>query len=173
MSNGAISLEASVRTCDVNVGEANRIQSDRFLNPNNMVCIPWNGLNNKGQEVCPDSYYTKTGGCNSAEDRVMVENAQRPKYSNYVTLNTQGISGHIYGNVSAQHQSLDRQKWLDQKNSQIPNFGKQWGANVEYSKCGINAYEKGMAQLSQAQRNQGALNNGYMSHQNKSCSGGW
>ena len=81
-----MSLEKSVRTCDVNVGEANRIQSDRFFNPQNMVCIPWNGLNNKGQEVCPDSFWTKTPGCDSSEDRVMVENAQRPKYMNYVTL---------------------------------------------------------------------------------------
>lgn len=49
----SISLEKSVRTCSVNTGEANRIQSDRFFNPQNMVCIPWNGLNNKGQEVSP------------------------------------------------------------------------------------------------------------------------
>ena len=98
----AMSLEKSVRSCSVNVGESNRIQSDRFFNPSNMVCIPWNGLNNKGQLVSPDSFYTKTPGCDSAEDRVMVENAQRPNYMSYVTLGAQGIQGNIYGNMDAQ-----------------------------------------------------------------------
>ena len=73
----SISLEKSVRSCSVNVGEANRIQTDRFFNPSNMVCIPWNGINNKGQEVSPDTFYTKSAGCDSAEDRVMVENSLR------------------------------------------------------------------------------------------------
>ena len=50
----SLSLNASIRTCKVEAGEAVRIESDRFLNPNNMVCIPWNGYNNKGQAVCAD-----------------------------------------------------------------------------------------------------------------------
>lgn len=178
MSGGAISLESSVRTCDVNVGEANRIQSDRFFNPNNMVCIPWNGINNKGQEVCPDSYYTKTPGCDSAEDRVMVENSQRPKYVNYITLSSQGIDGHIYGNVEAATQTAGRQKWLDSRDNNkfyggSGNFGKQWGANVEYSQCGINAYEKAQAQIAQAGRNQAAMQNGYQSYSNRNHAGGY
>lgn len=175
---GAISLEASVRTCDVNVGEANRIQSDRFFNPNNMVCVPWNGVNNKGQEVCPDSFYTKTPGCDSAEDRVMVENAQRPKYINYVTLSAAGIGGHIYGNVSAAQQTQARQKWLNTRDNNkfyggSGNFGTQWGANVQYSKCGLEAYERGQAQLAQAQRNTASMQHGYQTHQNRQASGGW
>lgn len=167
---GAISLEKSVRTCDVNVGEAPRIQSDRIFNPNNMVCIPWNGINNKGQEVCPDSFYTKTPGCDSAEDRVMVENeVTRPKYMSYVTLGAEGISGHIYGNESAYVNSIGRDKFDYSRNNNKfygggPNFGKQWGANVEFNGCSVGAYERGMAQLAQNERKETFLNNGYKSY---------
>lgn len=160
MSGGAISLEKSVRTCDVNVGEANRIQSDRFFNPMNMVCIPWNGLNSKGQEVCPDSWWTKTPGCDSAEDRVMVENAQRPKYINYVTLGAQGIDGHIYGNADAAINSVGRTKFDHSRDRITGNFGTQWGANVQYQGCSVNAYERGMAQLNEQLRQQNSLQNG-------------
>lgn len=159
MSGGAISLEKSVRTCDVNVGEANRIQSDRFFNPQNMVCIPWNGLNNKGQEVCPDSFYTKTPGCDSAEDRVMVENALRPKYFNYVTLGAQGVAGHIYGNVDAQTNAIARTKFDSSRNKISGNFGLDWGAEVRYTGCSIGAYERGMAQMNQQMRGQNFLQN--------------
>lgn len=160
MSGGAISLEKSVRTCDVNVGEANRIQSDRFFNPQNMVCIPWNGLDNEGREVCPDSFNTKTAGCDSAEDRVMVENAQRPKYMNYVTLGAQGIAGHIYGNEEATRQTAARYKFDKSRDNLSGNFGLQWGANVDYQGCSIGAYERGMAQMNQQLRQQNFMQNG-------------
>lgn len=179
MSGGAISLESSVRTCDVNVGEANRIQSDRFFNPSNMVCIPWNGLNNKGQEVCPDSHFTKTAGCDSAEDRVMVENNHRPKYSSYVTLSASGINGGIYGNETALKNSNARSKMLDK----IPvggthyggtgQFGNDFGANINYHGCSVGAYERAQAQMAQASRNQATMNNGYESYVNRRTAGGF
>lgn len=171
MSGGAISLEKSVRTCDVNVGEANRIQSDRFFNPNNMVCIPWNGLNNKGQEVCPDSWYTKTPGCDSAEDRVMVENSLRPKYFNYVTLGAQGVAGHIYGNVAASVNSAGRTKFDDSRNKITGNFGKDFGSTVQYQGCSINAYERNMAQLDQQLRSQNAMQNGFITNSYRKIAG--
>lgn len=160
----ALSLEKSVRSCDVNVGEANRLQSDRFFNPQNMVCIPWNGLNNKGQEVCPDSFYTKTAGCDSAEDRVMVENSQRPKYMNYVTLGAQGIQGDIYGNVDAQVNEQARAKFNASRNQITGNFGKQWGADVRYTGCTVGAYERAMSQMNQGLRQQNFLQNGAMAN---------
>ena len=86
----SISLQGSLRTCKVNVGYANRIQSDRFFNPNNQVCPVWNGMDTAGRPVCPNSFYTKVEGCNSAADRVLVENYLRPNYAEYLTLNTQG-----------------------------------------------------------------------------------
>lgn len=167
----SISLEKSVRTCDVNVGEANRIQSDRFFNPMNMVCIPWNGLNSKGQEICPDSFWTKTPGCDSAEDRVMVENSQRPKYMNYVTLGAQGISGNIYGNEEAARNSVGRTKFDKSRNALSGNFGLDFGSNVEYTSCTVGAYERGMSQMNQQLRNQAALQNGAISYGNKQVAG--
>jgi hypothetical protein len=185
MSGGTISLERSIRSCQVNTGEANRIQTDRFFNPNNMVCIPWNGLNNKGQTVCPDSFYTKTAGCDSAEDRVMVENSLRPKYFNYVTLGAAGVQADIYGNggqVADQVNSLDRAKFLNSRNSITGNYGSQFGANVQYQGCtvgkapcntgsqgsdgyqgcSITAYERNMAQVNQQLRSENYMNNGML-----------
>lgn len=171
MSGGAISLEKSVRTCDVNTGEANRIQSDRFFNPQNMVCIPWNGINNKGQEVCPDSFYTKTPGCDSAEDRVMVENALRPKYFNYVTLGAQGVSGHIYGNEDAQRNAISRTKFDASRNKITGNFGLSWGADVRYTGCSVGAYERNMSQMNQEMRSQNYLQNGAIANNYRQMAG--
>jgi hypothetical protein len=88
-----LSLLSSIRTCKVDTGWANKIQSDRFLNSNNMLCPPWSGFDTAGRPVCADSFYTKTPGCNSAGDRVTVENALRPQYIEYVNLDASGIQG--------------------------------------------------------------------------------
>jgi hypothetical protein len=173
MSGGAISLEKSVRTCQVNVGERERIQSDRFFNPQNMVCIPWNGLNNKGQEVSPDSFWTKTPGCDSAEDRVMVENEQRPKYINYVTLGAQGIQGDVYGNMDATVNALGRDMFDKSRRQYTGNFGTQLGANVAYQSCSIGAYERGMKQMNQQLRNQAFMQQGYKSQNDRTMAGGY
>jgi hypothetical protein len=156
-----LSLEASVRTCSVNTGEANRIQSDRFFNPNLMVCIPWDGLNNKGQVVSPDSFYTKTPGCNSAEDRVEVENVLRPQYMNYITLGAQGIKGNIYGNQSSYNNAISRDSFDQSRNKITGNFGKQFGADVKFQGCSVGAYERAMSEVSQAERQQNFMQNGY------------
>jgi hypothetical protein len=100
MSN--LSLEKSIRTCKVDTAWAPRVESDRFFNPNLMVCPVWNGMDSAGREVCPDSFYTKNAGCNSAEDRVMVENWLRPMYFEYINLAEPGVAGDIYAaNVAA------------------------------------------------------------------------
>lgn len=88
-----VSLEGSIRTCKVHAGNADRMNSDRFLNPNLMICPAWNGVDSTGRVVCKDSFYTKRAGCNSATDRVLVENALRPQYIEYVNLNAAGIRG--------------------------------------------------------------------------------
>lgn len=157
----SLSLESAVRTCSVNTGEANRIQSDRFLNPTQMVCIPWDGVNNKGQFVCPDSNWTKTAGCNSAEDRVEVENVLRPQYMNYITLGAQGIKGDIYGNQAAFNQSIDKSSFDLSRNKYTGNFGKQFGSEVAFQGCSVGAYERGMAEMAQAERRQAFMQNGY------------
>ena len=141
----AISLDKSLRTCKVETGEASRIQSDRFQNPSQMVCIPWNGFNLKGQKVCADSWYTKTPGCNSALDRVDVENFLRPQYSDYINLNIAGVEGSIYGNETAWTDAGSANAWQASRDKITGNYGGQWQANV-YQTCGLNAYERGIAQ---------------------------
>jgi hypothetical protein len=157
----SISLNSSVRTCNVNVGEAQRIESDRFLNPNNMVCIPWNGYNSKGQKICPDSWNTKSAGCNSAMDRVSVENSvSRPQYISYINLNAAGIDGDIYKNTAAWTDSGAANAWSDSRNQLTGQYGNQWAA-TNIGSCSLNAYEKAMAQSQQAARTHSAASTAY------------
>ena len=169
----SISLEKSVRTCSVNTGEANRIQSDRFFNPQNMVCIPWNGLNNKGQEVSPDSFWTKTAGCDSSEDRVLVENSLRPRYFNYVTLGAQGVNGDFYGRSTNDDfaNAMGRDKFDKSRNNLSGNFGKQWGANVAFQGCTVGAYERNQAMMAQEARGANFMQNGCVANANKAYAG--
>ena len=83
--SGIVNLESALRTCKVDTAYQQRIQSDRFLNPKNLVCPVWNGLDTAGRVACADSFYTKREGCNSALDRVGVENVQRPQYMQYIS----------------------------------------------------------------------------------------
>jgi hypothetical protein len=163
MSN--ISLEASVRTCKVNSGWANKIESDRFLNPNNMVCPVWNERDLTGRRVCADSFWTKRAGCNSAEDRISVENHQRPQYSEYITLDAQGIQGDMYGG-----DGVENFAWMEGKNliaedamraqnivDNVHNYTGQFGLvtgfqqNIEPT-CANYPYEYAMAQVAQDNR---------------------
>ena len=86
----SISLLGSLQVCKVNTGYANKLQSDRTESPENMLCPMWQGTDNYGRYVNPDSFWTKTAGCNSAEDRVLVENNLRPDYAEYVSLDAKG-----------------------------------------------------------------------------------
>ena len=94
----SISLLGSINVCKVNTGYADKIQSDRFENPDAMTCPLWNGQDSFGRFVHPDSFYTKNGGCNSADDRVAVENFLRPQYMEYVALDAAGFRAPMFGN---------------------------------------------------------------------------
>lgn len=95
----SISLLGSINVCKVNTGYANKIQSDRFENPDAMTCPLWNGQDSFGRFVHPDSFVTKNAGCNSADDRVSVENFLRPQYMEYVALDAAGFrSPNMFGN---------------------------------------------------------------------------
>lgn len=135
-----ISLSKTIHGCNVDVSQAERMLSDRFLNPQNVVCPPWTGVDNLGRSVCSDSLYLKTAGCHHALDIVTKENYNRPQYSEYITLAGQGIQGNlstVYGNnaplsavqteqVDAYYRNLDRN---------TPNFGEQFKANTRPT-CG-------------------------------------
>lgn len=159
---GNISLEGSIRTCKIDTAYAPKVFSDRFLNPANMVCPIWNGYDSAGRPVCADSYMTKRAGCNSAEDRVFVENYQRPRYVEYVNLSAGGIDGEFYGcpPTMTQWNDMKAASDLSQSHKVAGNFGLQFGANV-YPNCGVHQYAKGMAQNAESLRKYSALQSGY------------
>lgn len=88
----SVSLNGALRTCKVDVAWDARMQSDRFENPDIMSCPVWSGRDLTGRLVCENSFMTKTAGCDSASDRILVENAvSRPSYMSYVQLDGSGI----------------------------------------------------------------------------------
>ena len=168
----SLSLMKSIATCRVETGNAGRIQSDRFQNPNNMVCLPWNGMDNLGRSVCADSFYTKSAGCNLATDRVDIENGLRPKYYEYIGLNALGIDANIYGNNPPMSVLKTQQtnSYDSNLNNNTPNFGGQFQATNQPS-CNMNGYERAMAQMSQVNRGATYQNSAYNSNRSK-CGGG-
>jgi len=147
MSN-PISLESSIRTCKVISGWADRIQSDRFQNPDLMQCPVWNGMDTAGRMVCPDSFYTKREGCNTAMDRLTVENDQRPKYFEYITLDAAGLSG---SNMHSADTML-RQEHINNEKKIVGNFGNQYGATNRVA-CERYRYNDNQGMAKQAAMN--------------------
>jgi hypothetical protein len=75
----------------VNTGWADKFHSDRVLNPNEMICpVPLN-TELLGRDADPNSRLTKAPGCNSALDRVNIENKQRSSLVNSASLDPRGI----------------------------------------------------------------------------------
>lgn len=171
---GNVSLEAAIRTCKIDTAYADKVFSDRFLNPNNMVCPVWHGYDSTGRPACANSFNTKSGGCNSAQDRVFVENYQRPQYVEYVNLSSGGIEGSIYGPPSAwdantQWDNMKRTRDLQSINNITGQFGQQFGAKV-YPNCGVHQYRRAMAQNEEALRKYSSFNQSYRSdHMKKAC----
>ena len=95
----SFSLLGSISTAKVNTGYANKLQSDRFEDPEKLLCPLWTGLDTYGRASNPDSFVTKNAGCNSAEDRIAVENFLRPQYMEYVTLDAGGFRRNMYSNL--------------------------------------------------------------------------
>lgn len=169
---GNISLESSIRTCKIDPAYAAKVQSDRFLNPGNMVCPIWHGYDSAGRPACPDSFNTKNAGCNSAEDRVFTENYQRPQYVQYVNLSSGGIDGEIYGPTPpmTQWSQMKGVSDLHAINNISGNYGLQFGSNV-FPNCGVHAYARGMQLNADAMRKFSSYNQAYKSNYMKNLSG--
>jgi len=98
-------------------------------------------MDTAGREVCQDSFQTKRGGCNSATDRVEVENnVSRPQYMEYITLSANGIAGNIYGNQMAKD-VYDRDGDMKSRSNIAGNFGLQFGSNIQTSCGGYDSYK--------------------------------
>jgi hypothetical protein len=163
-----ISLEGSIRTCKVDTAWANRIESDRFFNPNNMVCPPWTQHDNAGRAVSWNSFNTKTAGCNSADDRLSVENTLRPQYIEYVNLNADGIrGGECLPNQTVNADALCQQNTLSQAHNVTGQYGLGWRHNIQASctSCQVSPDMKGMQ--SQEMRKNQFKEEAYKSYMNK------
>lgn len=164
----SVSLQSSIRGCRVDAGWANRMQSSRFQSSSQLSCPAWNGVDASGRQVSPDTHNTKTAGCNSANDRIVVENALRPRYAEYVTLDAAGIRGEsLSGNQS---DIAERSQRLHQMTGVTGNFGTQFGAQVNPS-CGTYPYGDGARSERAMARSVGQMNEGFKSHRMRRQSG--
>ena len=149
-----ISLNKSVRTCKVDTGYANKIQSARFQETDLMVCHNWQGIDTPGRYVHPDSFYTKTAGCNLPMDRVAVENYLRPTYMTYINLDASGYKADLYGESCTDkdtnmecYEAYVRDFQLDQLRKINPHFSNPNGANITVRRESF-PYEKALQQES-------------------------
>lgn len=142
-----VNLESALRTCKTDSANAERILSDRFLNPQNMVCPVWNGLDAAGRIACVDSFKTKREGCNSAQDRVGVENIQRPQYMQYISAR---LDANYNKNSSIPPRPVVAEGY-EQMEYQVPpkqfsdltgSTGLQLDGIVWPRTCGTNTYDK-------------------------------
>jgi hypothetical protein len=128
MAAGNISLTSSIRSCRIDSGWANKLASDRFLNPEQVVAPTWQGYDSAGRSACFDSFNTKTAGGNSPLDRVLVENYLRPNYAEQVTLSAGGISGAVYG--APQQNVKDAQRVLKEAHTRTGTFDNDFNATI-------------------------------------------
>ena len=156
-----ISIEASTRTCKVDTASAARIESDRFLNPHNVVCPRWTGRDLSGRQVNADSFMTKRAGCNSAEDRVLVENALRPQYSEYINLDVnEGIRGQLYENNMYYQGARRHTEVLKDATLESGHFGGAFSGADRQVSCKHNSYERGVSQMEKQVRANDKLDKG-------------
>lgn len=97
------SLRANIATTKVRSDSGSWSQSQFFLNSDDTMCPVPNGQDLAGRPVGEYSFYTKKAGCNSALDRLNVENEQRPRYTSYVGTNAAGIGGYYNGYENKDH----------------------------------------------------------------------
>lgn len=153
MSAGAISLESALRTCKVDAGWANRLESNRIIGPaSEKTCPLWTGFDLTGRPVCPDSFNTKSAGCNSALDRLLVENeVSRPQYIPYINLSMEGVTGEWLYDERFNGAQQSQQFMRNLHNG--GTFGQQLSAHVKPGgTCTWNSYQQAQAQNNQSNR---------------------
>jgi hypothetical protein len=122
-------------------------------------------MDNTGRLVCANSFYTKRAGCNSALDRVAVENTvSRPQYMEYIQLNAAGIKGPLttepfgvplgqnVGGVELENFNAAAVNSQVGTDGQYENYqyAGSWDGNTHattIASCPQRAYQQGMAQI--------------------------
>ena len=146
--SGIVNLESALRTCKVDTAYQQRIQSDRFLNPKNLVCPVWNGLDTAGRVACADSFYTKREGCSSALDRVGVENILRPQYMQYISDSLGNSYNKNSPTAEPPTSAVGVEGFIDfdtpakQFSDITGNFGNQLAHNVYPRTCSARIYDE-------------------------------
>ena len=115
----------------VQTGLAQQFSSDRFLNPNALVCPTRNHTDGMGRHSDHNSLNTQTAGCNNATERVRVEVGQRPVSFTSASLSSIGIqhggggggvmglarvetTGHVVPDNRARYsQNMRDRQWID------------------------------------------------------------
>ncbi len=154
MSAGAISLESALRTCKVDPGWANKLESNRIIGPaSEKTCPLWDGFDTVGRPICPDSFKTKSAGCNSALDRLQVENeVTRPQYIPYINLSMEGITGEWMYDKRFEDAQNDQQ-FMRNLNNITGSFGQQLSSYVKPGgNCTYSSYQQAQAQSNQSNR---------------------
>ena len=105
------SINKNIHNCKVKTFNAERMESDRMFNTNNLICPVWNGQDDYGREVSQDTRMLLTYGCNHADDLVKVENYLNPGQLSNWNLNAYGIDGtDLYTNKNNPNMTFT-QKW--------------------------------------------------------------
>lgn len=129
----SVSLSKSLLNCKVNTGNAPRVESNRFQDPNVMVCPTWNHMDLVGRVVCANSFNTKRAGCSNPLDRVNVENnVSRPQYSEHITLNAAGIRGGCVHDAHGSNCNSSTVGAQQQRNERVEayNYSGSWNNNL-------------------------------------------
>lgn len=128
----SISLQGSLRTCKIETGQAPRFRSSRFEDPDNLSCPVWSGRDNLGRIVSEDSYQTKSEGCNTPLDRVVVENTLRPQYMENINVDAYGFRADLFEPFT-QESSRNCKKWVS-NDTDLPD-------GCSYSHCSFYPYD--------------------------------
>jgi len=90
----AVSIYNSIRTSKVTTGNSPQYQGMRTFDSDAQVCPSRGNISDYGiVGVSRDSINTYTAGCFSPEDRIVVENVQRPRYSTYLNASAIAMAG--------------------------------------------------------------------------------
>jgi hypothetical protein len=167
-----VSLTAAMNgVCRFTAGNANRLQSDRQLfNTNEMLCPVWNGSDSAGRRgICANSFKTLSAGCDSPLRRTLIENALRPKYFEFITLNARGLEGNTPVGVTAENvneaSQCNRSTWAQQTG----NFGLSEVANTTCGSCNMHPMTSAMANHHSVDREIQHASRAYDAYHYKSC----